>query len=133
VGYSYLVRLFFKLREKIDQYPTITDGVIALLLTSLSLLHLRIAWGLTESDMHPAIAAALVSLCVLPLTWRRRFPIVVLMVMTFSIILKGILEVPEGFSGNALLLALLSTAAYGGRWRTWVCGGSFVMVMGYTT
>ena len=133
VGYSYLMRLFIRSRERMDQHATITDGVIALVLTSLALLHLRINWGLAESDVHPAIAVALVSLSVVPLTWRRRFPIAVLMVMTFSIILKAALQVPEGFSGNALLLALLSAAAYGGRWRTWVCGGSFAMVMGYTT
>jgi signal transduction histidine kinase len=53
--------------------------------------------------------------------------------MTGVIIIKGIIEVPEGFSGNALLLALLSSAAYGGRWRTWACGISFVAIMGYMT
>jgi signal transduction histidine kinase len=53
--------------------------------------------------------------------------------MTGVIIIKGILEVPEGFSGNALLLALLSAAAFGGRWRTWACGISFVAIMGYMT
>jgi len=127
------MNLFKRLREAMDRHLTITDGVIALVLTGLALLHLSINWGRTEFDLPPAVAVILVILAVAPLTWRHRFPISVLLLMTSIIIIKGILEVPEGFSGNALLLALLSAAAYGGRWRNWACGMSFVAVMGYMT
>ena len=116
-----------------DRHPTITDGVIALVLTGLALLHLSINWDITETEIHPAVAVMLVTLSVLPLTWRRRFPIAVLLMMSVIIIFKGIIKVPEGFSGNALLLALLSAAAYGSRWRNWACAVSFAAVMGYMT
>jgi len=133
VGYTLSMKFFARVREIMDRHPTITDGAIALVLTALALLNLRINWELREPEQHLAVAVVLVVLCVAPLTWRRRFPIVVLLLMSILTIIKGILEIPEGFSGNAVLLALLSTAAYGGRWRNWSCGVSFVALMGYMT
>ena len=114
----------------IDRHPTITDAVIALVLAGFALLQLRIYWEIRQ-PLHPVFAVLVTLGVILPLTWRRRFPLVVLPVMTAVLILHRYLDIPEGsFTGNSVALGLLSTAAYGGRRRTWVCGGSVAILLG---
>jgi signal transduction histidine kinase len=134
VGYTPFMRRFSRLRGVIDRHPGITDGVITLVLGGLALLHLSIFWDLVaERALHPALAIGMTVLVVGPLAWRRRFPVAVLLVMTIAILVDRLLKVPEGFSGNAVLLAVLSCAAYGGRWRSWACAASVLALMGYAT
>ena len=118
-----------------NSHPTITDGVVALVFTGLALLQLLVYWDLRQPVSVPlSVAVALTLLIILPLTWRRRFPLAVVLAMTALLILHRVLEIPEGsFTGNAVLLAFLSAAAFGGRWRNWVCGVAFVVLMGFNT
>jgi hypothetical protein len=116
-----------------DRHPTLTDGVVALILVGFALLQLRIYWAIRQ-PVHPAFAVALTLGVILPLTWRRRFPLVVLPVMTALLILHRYLDIPEGnFTGNSVALGFLSAAAYGGRWRTWVCALIMAVLIGSTT
>ena len=117
----------------IDRKPIVTDGAIALALGALAELQLWALWGSAQPDMHPALAAGLVAIIILPLTLRRRFPLPVLLIMTALVLTRSVLQVPEAMTGNAVLLAVLSGAAYGGRWRNWACGLSVGSMMGYVT
>ena len=119
----------------INRHPTITDGMIALVLSGLALLQLSIYWELRQPvAVPPTVAIALTLLIILPLTWRRRFPLAVMVIMTVLLLVHRYFEIPEGnFTGNSLLLGLLSAAAFGGKWRTWVCGVTYAVIMGYAT
>lgn len=116
-----------------DQHPTITDAAIALVLAALALLQLRTYWEIRQ-PIHPGFAVALTLGVILPLTWRRRFPVIVLLAMAGLLLLHRYLDIPEGnFTGNSVALALLSAAAYGGRWRGWACVLVIGVVLGSTT
>jgi|WetSurMetagenome_2_1015567.scaffolds.fasta_scaffold04299_4 signal transduction histidine kinase len=127
------MRFWVKMRSAVDRHPLITDSVVALVLTGLASLNLWLNWNYFSPDVHPALAVVLVILGVMPLAFRRKFPISVLIFASFIRIIKIILEIPEGFSDNALFLALLSAAAFGGRWRNWACGTSFLVIIGSIT
>ena len=102
----------------INRHPTITDGIIALVLAGLALLQLSIYWELRQPvAVPPTVAIALTLLIILPLTWRRRFPLAVMVIMTALLLVHRYFEIPEGnLTGNSLLLGLLSAAAFGGKW-----------------
>lgn len=109
----------------------ITDSVIALVLIGLALSNLQAYWDLRPPLVHPFLAIALTILAIIPLIWRRRFPLAVLMmVAVMLIILRGI-NIPEmNFTAVASVVALFSAAAYGARWRTLVCGISTAAIIG---
>lgn len=98
-GYTKPMRFLIKVRDAMNRHPTITDGVIALVLVGLALLQLRIYWELRHPEnVSLALAIGLTLLVILPLTWRRRFPLTVLIVMTAFLILHRQLEIPGGGS-----------------------------------
>jgi len=111
-------RLFGRVWTGIERHPTIADGAFAAALCVLALLALRVAWPF----FHPVPAWAAVGLTVLliaPLTWRRRFPLVVLLVMVPIIVVYQVVDIPEWqWTVNSGWIALYSAGAYGGdRWR----------------
>ncbi|MFC2004730.1 sensor histidine kinase [Chloroflexota bacterium] len=99
------------------------DGAIALFLSGLALILLWYHWE-SYQPVHPALAIILTLAVILPLTLRRRFPIVILLVINALLQLYRLLDIPEGTAtAYALLLALFSVGAYGSkRWRTWARG-----------
>jgi len=107
----------------------IIDGAIALFLSVLALLLLWYNWEFSQ-PVHPALAIVLTLAVILPLTLRRRFPIVILLVTNALLILYRLLDIPEGTAtAYALLLALFSAGVYGSRrWRTWARGISVASV-----
>ncbi|MFH1775858.1 MAG: sensor histidine kinase [Chloroflexota bacterium] len=123
------MELFKKAWVGIRRHPTITDGVIALILAVLALLNLWINWRLSQ-PVHLGLAVGLTLIIILPLTLRRRFPLALLLVMTALLVLYRNLDIPEGsFTAYALILALFSAGAYGNRrWRNWARSVSMAVV-----
>ena len=107
----------------------ITDGAIALFLSALALILLWYRWEYTQ-PVHPALAVGLTLAVILPLILRRRFPLVVLLVIAALVNYYRLLDIPEGTAtAYALLLALFGAGAYGSqRWRTWARGVSVASV-----
>jgi len=120
---------FRKLWASIKQRPVIVDGLIAVFLSGLALVLLWYYWRYTQ-PVHLALAISLTLAVTLPLTLRRRYPIAILFVITAVLNLYRLLDIPEGTAtAYALLLALFSVGAYGGkRWRTWARGISVLSV-----
>ena len=112
-----------------SQHPLITDGSIGLLLSALALVILWYRWEYTQ-PVHPALAVGLTLAVILPLILRRRFPLIVLLVITALLNYYRLLDIPEGTAtAYALLLALFGAGAYGSqRWRTWARGISVASI-----
>src|SRR5262245_29485458 len=90
----------------IDRHPRATDAATAAVFAALALLSLRLVWPFVH-PVSPGAAIALVVLLMLPLVWRRRFPLAVLLVMTGALVLFQHEHVPESvWSANVFLLAL---------------------------
>jgi len=86
----------------------IIDGAIALFLSVLALVLLWYYWEFSQ-PVHPVLAIVLTLAVILPLTLRRRFPIVILLVITALLNLYRLLDIPEGTAtAYALLLAIFS-------------------------
>jgi signal transduction histidine kinase len=102
----------------IDRHPRATDAATAVVFATLALLSLRLSWPYSH-PVSPWVAIALVGLLMLPLVWRRRFPLAVLLVMTGTLLLYEYFDLPENiWQANAFWLALYGAGAYGGeRWR----------------
>ncbi|MFC1985875.1 sensor histidine kinase [Chloroflexota bacterium] len=72
--------------------------------------------------MHPFLAMAMIMLAIIPLVWRRLYPIAVLLFVTVLIIVLQVLDIPEmNFTGVASIIAIFSAAAYGGLRRNLIC------------
>jgi len=112
-----------------NRHPLITDGAIAIFLSALALVLLWYYWEFSQ-PVHPALAVAFTLAIILPLTLRRRFPLVILLVITVLLNVYRLLDIPEGTAtAYALLLALFGAGAYGSqRWRTWARGITVVSV-----
>jgi signal transduction histidine kinase len=74
-------------------------------------------------------------LVILPLAFRRRYPLGVLGFMTLAVITFRAFSIPESdFINYALLLAFFNAGAYGQqRLRNWVRGASFLLIIGWLT
>jgi signal transduction histidine kinase len=95
------------------------DGAIALVMMALALLNLFIGWQVYQPVSLP-LALALTILAVLPLAFRRRWPLGVLGFITVFILALSLLDIPEEtFTLYSVMLALLSVGAFGNpRYRT---------------
>jgi signal transduction histidine kinase len=84
-----------RFRMDIDErHPLIFDAAIAGLLLALSLVTLKALWPLTGQE-HPIRAVGITSLALVPLIWRRRFPLAVLAAMSVVFTVGHALAVPE--------------------------------------
>jgi len=117
-----------------NRHPTSTDGMVALALAGLAFLNLYINWG-TASLTRAILAIVLTLLIILPFTFRRRFPLAVLIITTAAILVYRSLNIQESsFTLYALLLAFFSAGAYGNRrWRDWVRGVTAIITIGFLT
>jgi len=123
---------FDRVRAAIDRHPAITDAAIAVVICLLALLTLGLNWERTQ-PLPGSVAVLLTILLIAPLTWRRRFPLAVLALMTPLAILIRIVDLPEAqWTTNALWLAAYSAGAYGNpRWRTPVRAAAFALLAGW--
>jgi signal transduction histidine kinase len=83
-----------RLRATIEQHPLAFDAAIAGIMWVLSLLTLKALWPLTHQE-HPVRAILITSLALVPLIWRRRYPLAVLAVMSVVFTVGHALNVPE--------------------------------------
>lgn len=104
--------------------PVIMDGIIGLAFIAIALLNLRVTWDYVQPDINPALAIGLTLAVLLPLTWRRRFPLLVLVIVVNMLLIYRHLDIPEGtITAYGAMLALFTAGAYGNkRWRTPVRG-----------
>jgi signal transduction histidine kinase len=110
-----------RLLAAIDRHPTLADLALAAAISILSLLNIWLEWSsaLPSPPLAVPLAVGLTLFLTLPLTWRRRFPLAVLLTMTIASALSSLAGVPDSlWAGNAWGLALYSAGVYGSeRWR----------------
>jgi signal transduction histidine kinase len=115
-------------------HPSGTDIMVTLAFAVLALLTLYVNWG-TNPQISSFFAILLTLLCTLPLFFRRRYPLGVLIFMTAAVITFREFSLPESsFISYALLLAFFNAGAYGQqRLKNWVRGAAFILVIGWLT
>src|SRR5690349_7465664 len=96
----------------LDRHPRMTDAVIAAVFAVFALLTLRVSWQFMQ-PVRPLFAVGLVLLLMLPLAWRREFPLAVLVVMTVVRLVSQYYDVSDYlWSPNAWWLAFYGAGAY---------------------
>ena len=128
------VKIFKRIGNWFVRHPNGTDILITLAFAVLAMLNLYVNWG-TYSRIPSYFAVILTLLVILPLAFRRRFPLGVLSFMTLAVITFRAFNIPESdFISYALLLAFFNAGAFGQqRLRNWVRGASFLLVIGWLT
>lgn len=101
-------------------HPKGTDLLVTAAFAGLAFLNLYVNWG-AQPDIPPVFAILLTLLIMLPLLYRRNYPLAVLMFMTAGILVFRWFNIPESsFTVYALLLAFFSAGAYGQKkYRNW--------------
>jgi signal transduction histidine kinase len=121
VGYAWCMTPIQRFLAAIDRHPTLADFVIAAAIGVLSLLNIWLEWSsaLPMPMVSAPLAVGLTLFLTLPLTWRRSYPLAVLLTMTAASALSSVAGVPDSlWAGNAWGLALYSAGVYGNaRWR----------------
>jgi signal transduction histidine kinase len=128
------VKIFKRIGNWFGRHPNSTDILITLAFAVLAMLNLYVNWG-TYSRIPSYVAVILTLLVILPLAFRRRYPLGVLGFMTLAVITFRAFSIPESdFINYALLLAFFNAGAYGQqRLRNWVRGASFLLIIGWLT
>ena len=128
------VKIFKRIGDWFGRHPNGTDILITLAFAVLAMLNLYVNWG-TYSRIPSYVAVILTLLVIVPLAFRRRYPLGVLSFMTLAVITFRAFSIPESaFISYALLLAFFNAGAYGQqRLRNWVRGASFLLVIGWLT
>jgi signal transduction histidine kinase len=128
------VKVLNSIARWFDRHPTSTDGMVALALSALAALDLYINWAVNAS-IPEILGMALTALAIWPLTYRRRYPLAVLLVMTAGVVIYRSLSIPESdFILYSLLLGFFSAGAYGDRrWRNWARAISALVTIGLLT
>ena len=128
------VKIFKRIADWFARHPNGTDILITLAFAVLAILNLYVNWG-TYSRIPSYVAVILTLLVILPLAFRRRYPLGVLSFMTLAVITFRTFSIPESdFISYALLLAFFNAGAYGQqRLRNWGRGASFLLVVGWLT
>jgi signal transduction histidine kinase len=102
----------------INKYPLIGDGLLTLVLAIPVLVNIRALWLLKSPAVPAFFAAALVGLMIIPLIWRRIFPVIALSISALAMVILQVLDIQEGnFTVIVTSLAIFSAAMYGGNKR----------------
>jgi signal transduction histidine kinase len=129
--YNMVVKLFKTLRNLDSRYPLVGDGILTLVLAALAFFFLRAYWALQPLPVNTLLAAILVSLEIIPLSWRRVFPSAALLTVATAGVILQVLNIPETtFIVITSIITIFSTAAYGGRRRNLVCGICIAAIIG---
>jgi signal transduction histidine kinase len=125
------VKIFKRIAAWFNYHPSGTDILITIAFALLALLNLYVNWG-TNSALSSVLAVLLTLLVILPLTFRRRYPLGVLIFMTLAVIAFRTSAIPESpFISYALLFAFFSAGAYGqNRFRNLVRYVSSALIIG---
>ena len=112
---------FKTLWTTINKHPLIGDSLLTLVLAVSAFVNIRALWILGPPSVHLSIAIALVALMIIPLVWRRVFPLAVLFFSSLAVIILQILNIQEGnFTVIVTSLAIFSAAVYGGPQKRFV-------------
>jgi hypothetical protein len=89
-------------------------------------------WGMKPPPLNAPFSMILALLVIIPLAWRRFFLILALLFLTATLIAVEVLKFTIGvnLSSIALVMAIFSASAYGGRWRNLACTTSIVVFNG---
>jgi len=114
-----------------SKYPLVADSLLTLVIAALAFFSLRAYWALAPLPVHTLLPAILVSLEIIPLVWRRVFPSAALLTIAAAGVILQILNIPEmSFIAITLIIAIFSTAVYGGRRRNFICGICIAAILG---
>lgn len=118
------------MRAWLDRHPAVIDWGLVALLCGLTLASLGAIWPLT-STLPWWQAVGLTLLLLIPLGWRRKYPLAVLAVTTGTLAAYWLAQVPENtWSMNAWWLALFSAGVYGSASRrNWVRFGAILCLV----
>ena len=117
------MKLFKTLKNIDSKYPLVGDSILTLVIAALALFSLRAWWALQPPPVDTLLAVILVSLEIIPLVWRRVVPSAALLIIATAGVALQVLNIPEmSFIAITAIIAIFSTAAYGGRRRNLVCG-----------
>jgi signal transduction histidine kinase len=125
------VKIFKRIINWFTSHPIGMDILITLAFAVLALLNLYVNWGIS-SRLSAFFAVFLTLSVILPLIFRRRYPLGVLIFMSLAVITFRAFNIPESsFINYALLLAFFNAGAYGRpRFRNWVRGFCCLLVIG---
>ncbi|MGI8807136.1 MAG: sensor histidine kinase [Acidimicrobiales bacterium] len=123
-------------RAALRRRPLVTDGLVAGVLAVVGLLAVQVGMDTGPPGYDPPSTAVWVGLTlalILPLAWRRRFPLTALVTITAVFFPYRIVDLPDlTVSVVAWWLALYSAGAYGSRRRRdWVRGLNVVAALGF--
>jgi signal transduction histidine kinase len=112
--------------------PLVADGLLAGLLTLVSLVALASAWSECEGDCDPGgVAAGLVLVTTVPLVWRRRHPLAVSLVTGMATAAYGFAHYPDLAMPIAVggIVGMYSVAAWGSRRAALLAGAVAAVVV----
>jgi signal transduction histidine kinase len=112
--------------------PLVADGLLAGLLTVVSLVALASTWSECDGDCDSGgVAAALVLATTAPLVWRRRHPLAVSLVTGMATAAYGFAYYPDLAMPIAIggVVGMYSVAAWGSRRAALLAGGVAVVVV----
>ena len=120
------------LRGILGKHPLIGDGAFVLLVAGSAFFVHRAYWVLQPPPLNAPLTIALALLAIIPLTWRRFFLIGALVFVTATMVALDVLGVTVGvnLASIASIIAVFSSAAYGGHRRNLACAASIVAFNG---
>jgi hypothetical protein len=120
------------LRGTLGRHQLMGDAVFMLLVAGSAFFVHRVYWVLQPPPMNAPLTITLALLAIIPLTWRWLFLIVALISLTLAMAALDTLGGALGASlaSVASILAVFSSAAYGGRRRNLACAASIVTFNG---
>lgn len=122
-----------RLRETAAAHPRATDLAIALTIFAASLPTLLLTSPDPESSVAPGVTwprLPLLMLMTLPLAFRRKAPLTVLLLGSVGVIGSGLLDFMTGAAALGLVLALASASYYRGRTTTVVAAVAGSLTLG---
>jgi signal transduction histidine kinase len=111
--------------------PLVADGLLAGLLTVVSLVTLASIWSECDGDCDSwGVAVAVVLATTVPLVWRRRHPLAVSLVTGMATAAYGVAHYPDLAMPIAIggVVGMYSVAAWGSRRAALLAGGVAVVV-----
>lgn len=126
------MKMFRTLRNIISRHPLIGYSALVLLVAGSAFFVQHPYWGVKPPPLNAPFSMTLALLVIIPLAWRRFFLVLTLTFLTATLVAVEVLNVTIGLnlSSIALIMAIFSASAYGGRWRNLACTASIVTFIG---
>jgi hypothetical protein len=120
------MKMFRTLRNIISRHPLIGYGAVVLLVAGSAFFIQHPYWGMKPPPLNAPFSMTSALLVIIPLAWRRFFLVLALTFLMVALVAVEVLNVTIGvnLSSIALIMAVFSASAYGGRWRNLACAAS---------